>query len=189
MKTFGHFWKNQTALMQQLDNDESSSPKSYMKIILFLATLFPYHFTYIRAFSLRKKSETMQDKLSETLKAIPNPDLEEDESEDLKREYAKIQRSIKETDDKFCEMIQLKAENGVIKTVLEHVPSAIVIMALWFMSYSHITLRLFLKGSFLNKFSTSYKVVILLVCLQTTLHCISSIVSLRYIHIFTFFKV
>ena len=119
----------------------------------------------------------MKHELKDELNSIANAD--DFDAEEAKKKYGKLVKSIKVTEQKHLEMIQLKGSNGKWETLLEHSPSAVVFVSLWILSNSHVALRRFLKETLASQLTANYKWIVVLVTLNITMSCLSAVINTR----------
>ena len=150
--------------------------KTWMGLMVILAFLFPGHLMCISVVKLNAIWETEKNKakkcIKDSSKTIENVDLH-------KFQYAKLQASIQSIEKDYCSATQYKTIGGICRTIIEHLPSCVLLLSLWLMGLDHKPLKMFLIDGFMAKFSAYYKWIILFTSIQLVFSISSSILSSR----------
>ena len=144
---------------------------------ILIGTLFPYHFVNLQALVFEKRSSNLKNQLKDELQSLANAN--DFDAEEAKKIYEKLTRSIKITEQKYLQMVELKSSNGKWETLLEHLPSAVVFVSLWILSNSHVALRRFLNETLASQLTANYKWIVILVTLNITISCLSAVINTR----------
>ena len=147
-------------------------------VVLFLGVLFPIHFSNIGLMTLKVRLEQRK---AESVKFFEEFELRRLENKDANRQYEIIQHKIAKTEEKYVAMVKLRNSNGKWETLFEHLPSAVLIISLWLMSYYEISLQKFLMDTFMYEFAGFYYAIIILMSMKTATSCISAVLAMRYV--------
>ena len=154
-----------------------SWPKTMMAWVMTVATFFPAHFLTISVATLnsqiRKEEEKAQD-------CITTNNSKSELNEDGPIPYAKLKTSVDEMEKDYKEVANLKTLCNMLRTIIEHLPSAVIMLSLWMMSINHSALKMFLINGFLEQFSAYYKWIILAMSIKIAFSSTSSVISSRY---------
>ena len=174
INTIVHYWNQEAKIRQQIPE----SPKWKTPILMVCATLFPIHLNQFKSLVSKQKIEKLENELADNLTNLANQN-EETEINEQKLSFVQTLWSIKANREKVCSSIILTLKNSLIETIIEHVPTAILMISLWILSHSHEALRVFLNESLVNQFSNSYIGIIVLASFQMALSCSSACVNMR----------
>ena len=144
--------------------------------VIILGALFPIHFSNIGLMGLKLRLEKHKDELVAFFNEF---ELRELDNNAANRQYDIIQRKIAKTEEKYITMEKLRNSNGKWETVFEHLPSAVLIISLWMMSYYEKSLRKFLLDTFMYEFANYYVFIIIFMSLKTATSCVSAVTAMR----------
>ena len=164
--------KNKDAYQERIE-ENSKYPKVVLGLTILVGTLFPTHFTAFGLILTSKQSQELMNDNAEVFNELSAYD------EDANAKYARIKQAIYASETELTSMINLASGNENFETILEHLPSAVLMSSLWIMSYTHEALRLFLSDTLSNLFSDFYIIIVILMSLKTTMGCVSSALNIR----------
>ena len=144
--------------------------------VIFLGALFPIHFSIIGMMALKIRLEKHKGELADFFHEF---ELKELDNNAANLQYDIIQRKIAKTEAKYITMQKLTNSNDKWETVIEHLPSAVLIISLWLMSYYEESLRIFLVDTFMYEFARYYVFIIVFMALKTATSCVSAVTALR----------
>ena len=144
--------------------------------VICLGALFPIHFSNIGLLKLKFRLEKYKDELAQFFNEF---ELKKLDNHAANHHYDIIQRKIARAEEKYNAMVKLRNSNGQWETVIERLPSAVLITSLWMMSYSEKSLRKFLMDTFLYEFAENYFVIIIIMALITATSCVSTVIEMR----------
>ena len=148
--------------------------KTWLGLMVILAFLFPSHFMCICVVKLNAIWENEKNKAKKCIKnsSMENVDLQ-------KFHYAKFQASIQSIEKDYCTATQYNTIGGVSRTIIEHLPSCVLLLSLWLMGLEHKPLKMFLIDGFMAKFSAYYKWIILVISIQLAFSISLSVLESR----------
>ena len=120
---------------------------------MLLALLFPTHFLSISVTIFAIKMANEEDTAKQCVRHIlPNG----------KEQYAKIRTCIDETEKEYKQLNDAKTFGNMWRTIIEHLPTTVIILSIWFLSSHHSALKVFLMNGFMEYFASYYKWIILI---------------------------
>ena len=150
-------------------------------ILTILAMIFPTHFVCLATLVLKISYAKHQTSLSTYLQDVDNmPEFEE-----TQRVYSKLCESLDDTENEYVILEQLKQSNSRCETVLETLPSTILLISLGVMSVVYERLKLFMTNDVLDvviellKVPISYKAIVTVVCIKAAFSCIFAVIKIR----------
>ena len=160
-----------------------SWPKTMMAWVTTLAIFFPAHFLTISVASLNSQIQKEKEKAQD---CIATNNSKSELNEDGPIRYAELKTSIDEMEKEYKEVANLKTFGNMMRTIIEHLPSAVIMLSLWMMSINHSALKMFLINGFLEQFSAYYKWIILVMSIKIAFSSTFSVISSRYTFIHSF---
>ena len=149
-----------------------------MAWVIFLALFFPAHFLTICVVTMNSQIQKEHEKAQDCITNNSKSDL----NEDVPIRYAELKTSIDEMEKEYKELANLKTLGNMLRTIIEHLPSAVIMLSLWMMSINHSALKMFLINGFLEQFSAHYKWIILFMSIKIAFSSTFSVISSRYVH-------
>ena len=168
---------NQKTYQEKIRENGSNFPKIGMTFNILVGTVFPTHYSALDVFfvtKVLKNLEAQNDMLYGDLGQFNN-----DDEEESKESYCSMKQAIKANEDELVKMINLCNTNSLFDSILENIPSAVLLTSLWLMSYTHPALRTFLEDTLMNQFSNHYMTIAILMSLKSTLSCLSAVIGLQ----------
>ena len=126
---------SKTRILDRLNQDQKWAQAKYI-ISLMLAFLFPSHYVCISAFITKRNYAESQDAIEKHLKEgdLTNP-------EEFQRTFVALCHSLKESEREYVQVTKLKQANSRCETILEVVPSAVLLISIAIMSNTFDTLK------------------------------------------------
>ena len=97
----------------------------------------------------------------------------------LAKEYAELFNAAKISEREYVEINKIQTSIRMWETVLEHIPTAVTMICLMFLSQQYERINAFLSDSLLDQLNLSSEAVFTVVTFMTTSTIVSSVMSIR----------
>ena len=166
---------NKTMIQNRLNQHQKWAKAKY-KLSMTLAFLFPAHFVSISAIFTKIKYAEQQKAIEDHLR---NGDLTD--PEEFQRTFTELSHSLKEARSEYVNMTKFKQANSRCETILEVLPSAVLLISFGVMSNAYPTLQYFVNtNKWLEFFGMSFQGLLVIMSLKIALSCGTAALKIRY---------
>ena len=166
---------NKTMIQTRLNQHQKWAKAKY-NLSMTLAFLFPAHFVSISAIITKIKYVEQQEAIEDHLK---NGDLTD--PEEFQRTFTELSHSLKEAKSEYVKVTKFKQANSRVETILEVLPSSILLISIGVMSNVYPTLKYFVNtNKWLEFFGLSFEGLLVIMSLKIALSLGTAALKIRY---------
>ena len=168
---------NKSMIQARLNQQQKWTTEKFA-ISMILPFIFPIHFVCLSTTVAKQIYCKAQNKLEDHLKHY---DLTT-KPQEFQRTFVQLCQSLNQSKSAYVNVTKLKEGSTRCETILETLPSSIVVISLGLLSNSYPSLRHFVNtNDWLKGLGLSFKDLLVIMSLNIALSCINAALKIRYV--------